>query len=197
LEGAVTQNFLGDRYSISAGYYNNLFRNQVEFTSDPTTFVGQFLNLNRSIAHGAEFEFHGRPVSRLSVDASYVYTSSQILQSPVAFDPLLQAGAPLLRRPKHAGNVSLNYFSRRWGANLSAVGIGRRTDSDFFGLVPHVDHAAGYVRADVSGWYELQRHVTAYLAIENLLNRRYEEAAGYPALKANFRAGLRFRFGGE
>jgi outer membrane cobalamin receptor len=197
LEGAVTQNFLGNRYSISAGYYNNLFRNQVEFTSDPTTFIGQYLNLNRSLAHGAEFEFHGRPTTRLSVDASYVYTSSQVLQSPVAFDPLLEAGAPLLRRPKHAGNASVNYFARKWGANLSAVGIGRRTDSDFFGLIPHVDHAAGYVRADVSGWYELQRHVTVFAAIENLLNRRYEEAAGYPALKANFRAGLRFRFGGE
>jgi outer membrane receptor protein involved in Fe transport len=39
--------------------------------------------------------------------------------------------------------------------------------------------------------------VTAFLSVENLLNKRYEEVAGYPALKANFRAGLRFRFGGE
>jgi outer membrane receptor protein involved in Fe transport len=133
----------------------------------------------------------------LSFDASYTYTSSQILQSPVASDPLLEAGAPLLRRPRHAGSATLNYFARKWGGNLSAVGIGRRTDSDFLGLVPRVDHAAGYVRADASGWYELQRHATAFVAIENLLNKRYEEAAGFPALKANFRAGLRFRFGGE
>lgn len=197
LEAALVQNFLGDRYSISLGYYNNRFRNQIAFTSDAATFIGQFVNLNRSLAHGAEFEFHGRPTSRLAIDTSYTYTSSQILQSPLAFDPLLRAGAPLLRRPKHAGSATLNYTAHRWGANLSAVGIGRRTDSDFLGLVPHVDHAAGYVRADASGWYELQPHVTAFLAIENLLNKRYEEAAGYPALKANFRAGLRFRFGGE
>ena len=197
LEAAVVQNFFDDRYSLSAGYYNNRFRNQIEFTSDPTTFIGQFVNLNRSLAHGAEVEFHGRPAARLSFDASYTYTSSQILQSPVASDPLLEAGAPLLRRPRHAGSATINYFARKWGGNLSAVGIGRRTDSDFLGLVPHVDHAAGYVRADASGWYELQRHVTAFLAIENLLNKRYEEAAGFPALKANFRAGLRFRFGEE
>jgi outer membrane receptor protein involved in Fe transport len=131
------------------------------------------------------------------VDASYVYTSSQILVSQVAFDPLLAAGAPLLRRPKHAGSATVNYASRRWGANLSGVAIGRRTDSDFFGLKPPINHAAGYVRADASGWFEVQGHVTAFLAIENLLNRRYEESVGFPALKANFRAGLRFRFGGE
>jgi vitamin B12 transporter len=198
LEGAVAQNFLGNRYSISAGYYNNLFRNQIEFASiPPTFFTGHFVNLNKSLAHGAEVEFHGRPVTRVSVDASYVYTSSQILVSQVAFDPLLAAGAPLLRRPKHAGSATVNYASRRWGANLSGVAIGRRTDSDFFGLTPRINHAAGYVRADTSGWYEVQRHVTAFLAIENLLNRRYEESVGFPALKANFRAGLRFRFGGE
>lgn len=197
LEAAVLQSFLNDRYSVSAGYYNNLFRDQIEFTSDPATFIGQFFNLNRSLAHGAEFEFHGRPTSRMSLDASYVYTSSQILQSPVATDPLLEAGAPLLRRPKHAGSATLNYTVRRWGGNLSAVGIGRRTDSDFLGLVPPINHTAGYVRADMSGWYDLQRHVSAFLAVENFLNRRYQEAVGYPALKANFRAGLRFRFGGE
>jgi vitamin B12 transporter len=197
IETGVVQNLFSDRYSVSAEYYHNIFRDQITSTFDPTTFISQFVNLNRSLAHGAEFEFHGRPATRLSVDASYVYTSSQILESPVASDPLLQPGEPLLRRPKHSGTVALNYFGRRCGGNLSAVGIGRRTDSDFLGIVPHVDHAAGYVRADASGWYELQRHVTAFLAIENLLNKRYEEAAGFPALKANFRAGLRFRFGGE
>jgi len=198
LEGAIVQNFLGDRYSVSAGYYNNLFRDQIAFASIPPTFVtGHYLNLNKSLAHGAEFEFHGHPATRVGIDASYVYTSSQILVSPIAFDPILASGAPLLRRPKHAGSVTVNYIARRWGGNLSGVGIGRRADSDFFGLTPPINHAAGYVRADASGWYELQRRVTAYLAIENFLNRRYEESVGFPALKANFRAGLRFRFGGE
>ena len=197
IETAVVQNFFHDRYSFSAGYYHNIFRDQITSSFDPTTFISQLVNLNRSLAHGAEVELHGRPATHLGFDASYVYTSSQILQSPFSFDLLLEPGQPLLRRPKHAGSATLNYFSRKWGGNLSAVGIGRRTDSDFLGLVPHVDHAAGYVRADASGWYELQRHVTAFLAFENLLNKHYEEAAGFPALKANFRAGLRFRFGGE
>lgn len=197
VETAIVQNFRDDRYSVSAGYYHNIFRDQITSTTDLVTFITQFVNLNRSLAHGAELEFHGRPATRLSVDASYTYTSTQILQSPLATDPLLLPGEPLLRRPKHAGSATVNYLSRRWGGNLSAVGIGRRTDSDFLGLVPPINHAAGYVRADASGWYELQRHVTAFLSVENLLNKRYEEVAGYPALKANFRAGLRFRFGGE
>jgi outer membrane receptor protein involved in Fe transport len=50
---------------------------------------------------------------------------------------------------------------------------------------------------NLGGWYAINSHVTAYANVDNVLNRRYEEVAGYPALKANFRAGMRFRFGGE
>ena len=202
LEGGIVQELLGGRASISAIYYNNLFRNQIAFKFDPLTFESQYVNINSSLAHGAEFEFHSRPTQRLSVDASYTYTSTQILRAPLTFDPLLAAGRPFLRRPRHAGTITANYFARRWGGNLSTVFIGRRPDSDFgllssLGLSDKVNHVAGYGRVDAGGWYALTGRVTAYLNVENLLNHRYEEVAGYPALKANFRAGLRFRIGGE
>jgi outer membrane receptor protein involved in Fe transport len=73
--------------------------------------------------------------------------------------------------------------------------VGRRPDSDFLGL--GFSHAAGYVRVDLGGWYAITSRVTTYLNVENALNRRYEEVVGYPALGTNFRAGLRFRLGGE
>ncbi len=78
--------------------------------------------------------------------------------------------------------------------------MGRRPDSDF--LFPpqgplNIDHAPGYARVDVGGWYKIRSRVTAYVNVENALNRHYQEVVGYPALRANFRAGLRFRLGGE
>jgi vitamin B12 transporter len=53
------------------------------------------------------------------------------------------------------------------------------------------------VRVDAGGWYAVRPRVTAYVNIENALDRRYNEVVGYPALPINFRAGLRFRIGGE
>ena len=202
LEGGIVQELFGGRASVSAIYYNNLFRNQIAFKFDPITFESQYVNINSSLAHGAEFEFHARATERLTVDASYTYTSTQILRAPLTFDPLLATGRPFVRRPRHAGTITANYFARRWGGNLSTVLIGRRPDSDFgllssLGLQDKVDHVDGYARVDAGGWYAITSRVTAYINIENLLNRRYEEVAGYPALKANFRVGLRFRIGGE
>jgi outer membrane cobalamin receptor len=200
LEAGVAQSLLAGKYAFSATYFNNLFRNQIALQSDPATFVGQYVNINRSLAHGAEVEFNGRPVERLTVLASYVYTSTQILEAPLCTpqnfcSPLLSTGEPLIRRPKHSGSLLLTYLSNRWGGNLGGSFVGRRADSDF--LFFNIRHAAGYARVDVGGWYALSSRITAYLNVENALNKHYEEVVGYPALGANFRVGMRFRLGGE
>jgi iron complex outermembrane receptor protein/vitamin B12 transporter len=89
----------------------------------------------------------------------------------------------------------LSYLGNRWGGNLSGSFVGRRPDDDFFGF--NINHAAGYVRADLGGWYAINSRVTAYANVENALDRRYNEVVGYPSLPLNFRAGFRFRIGGE
>ncbi len=199
-EAGVEQSLWNGRYSFSALYFNNQFRNQIVFESIPPTFVGEFVNLNRSMAHGAEIELQGRLNGRLRMDAAYNYTSTQILEAPLCTpanfcDPLNAAGSPLLRRPKHSATMLVTYLGNRWGANLSGSYVGRRPDSDFLGF--GINHAAGYVRADLGGWYAIRPRITAYLNVQNALDRRYNEVVGYPALPINFRAGFRFRIGGE
>lgn len=199
-ETGFDQSFFGGKVAFSALYFNNHFRNQIEFTTNPADFNGQYVNVNRSMAHGAEVQLQGRITNRVSFNTAYNYTSTQILEAPLCTpqnfcDPLLAAGSPLIRRPRHSGSLLLNYLGSRWGANLGGSFVGRRADSDFLGL--GITHAAGYARVDLGGWYAIQSHVTVYANIENALNKHYEEVVGYPALGINFRAGLRFRFGGS
>jgi iron complex outermembrane receptor protein/vitamin B12 transporter len=89
----------------------------------------------------------------------------------------------------------LSYARKRWNANLAGSFVGSRADSDFDGF--NINHAAGYVRVDLGGWYAINSRITAYANIDNALDRRYNEVLGYPALPVNFRAGFRFRVGGE
>jgi outer membrane receptor protein involved in Fe transport len=199
-ETGFEQSFLGGAYALSAIYFNNQFRNQIEFTTNPTDFNGEYVNVNRSMAHGAEVTLKGHWTKHWSLDSAYNYTSTQILEAPLCTpqnfcDPLLAAGKPLIRRPRHSGSLLLSYLSSRWGANLAGSFVGRRPDSDFLGL--GIDHAPGYARVDLGGWYAIHPRVTAYVNIENALDKQYEEVVGYPALGINFRAGLRFRIGGD
>ena len=195
-EAGFEQGLFGGKYQLSGVYFNNLFRDQIDFAiTNPNTFAGQYQNIDESMAHGAEAQLTGTLSSRLSLTGAYVYTSSQILVQPFASDSLHQPGQPLLRRPKHSGSILLTYLGSRWGANLGGSFVGRRADDDFLGF--NINHAAGYARIDLGGWYAITSRITAYANVENALNDHYNEVVGYPALTANFRAGIRFRIGGE
>ena len=195
-EAGFQQDFFHNKYELSGTYFNNLFHDQINYvTVDPVNFIGEYVNVNQAFAHGAEFVLRAKLRPRLLLNTAYTYTSSQYLDNPAPFDPTYNPGQPLLRRPKHSATALLSYMGNRWGANLSGGFVGRRSDSDFLGF--GIDHAAGYVRVDAGGWYAVRPRVTAYVNIENALDRRYNEVVGYPALPINFRAGLRFRIGGE
>ena len=194
-EAGFQQNLLG-RFVLVANYFNNLFHDQIEFvTVNPTTFVGQYINLEKSLAHGAEVEVQSRLTQRLSWNTSYTYTSTQILQAPPGSFPPDAQGDPLLRRPRHSGTTMLTYLGSRWGANLGGSFVGSRPDSDFDGF--GITHTPGYFLLNVGGWYKVNSRIAVYANVENVLDHAYQEVTGYPALGANFRAGMRFRIGGE
>lgn len=195
-EAGLQQDLLQGEYVFTATYFNNLFHDQINYvTVDFVNFVGEYSNVNQALAHGAEVGLQAKLRSRLLLNTAYTYTSTQILENPAPINSLYNPGQPLLRRPKHSATALLSYLGSRWGGNVGASFVGRRPDSDFLGF--GIDHAAGYVRADLGGWYAIRPRITAYLNVENALDRRYNEVVGYPALPVNFRAGMRFRIGGE
>ena len=195
-EAGLLQDFLGGKFALNATYFNNLFHDQINYvTVDPVTFVGEYVNVNRAFAQGAEIGLQAKLRPRLLLNTAYTYTSSEYLDNPSPYDTAYDPGQPLLRRPKHSGTLLLSYLGSRWGANLGGSFVGRRADSDFFGF--GIDHAAGYARADVGGWYEVRPRITFYVNVENALDAKYNEVVGYPALPVNFRVGVRFRVGGE
>jgi outer membrane cobalamin receptor len=196
-EAGFQQDFFSNKYELTGTYFNNLFRDQINYVTVniPPNYPGEYVNVNQAFAQGAEFVLRAKLRSRLLLNAAYTYTSSEYLDNPAPYDPVYNPGQPLLRRPKHSATELLSYLGNRWGANLSGSFVGRRADSDFDGF--GINHAAGYVLVDLGGWYAVNRRVTAYLNVENALDAKYNEVVGYPALPINFRAGVRFRIGGE
>jgi vitamin B12 transporter len=206
-EAGFQQNLLSGRWALNATYFNNLFHDQIEYGTNRSVYdgyppgsLGQFFNVQKSLAHGAEAELQGRIWRKLSINTAYTYLSTEYLQAPLCTptnfcDPVYDTGNPLLRRPKHSATTLISYLGTRWGANLGGSFVGRRPDSDFDGL--GINHAAGYARVDLGGWYAINSRITAYATVGNALNAHYNEVVGYPALNANFRAGFRFRIGGE
>ena len=125
--------------------------------------------------------------------AQYTFTDGVVETSTSDFDPVYAEGEALIRRPRHQGALTAHGRYGRFGAGATLVLVGERADSDFLGL--GLTENEGYARLDARAQVRVGRGLEAFVAGENLLDREYQEALGYPALGRAVRAGLRFRTG--
>lgn len=107
----------------------------------------------------------------------------------------------ITRRPKHKGNLTLNYQSGPLNVNLNTHFVGHRLDVDAQNF--NIKDKAGYTRFDLASSYRLPwtsswtNALRLYGKIENLFDRDYEEADGFQAPPINFIIGIRGTFGKE
>ena len=188
-----------------------------EDVANATPF-GASVNSQSYRAHGVEASFEAAWAAKLRLMASYTHVNAEVTKAfgatPSFNDafPGIAIGAysPLVgqrpfRIPANSGSLMIAYAPGRLHLALSAYVAGRRDDStfasdQFFGnslLLPNHDLAAAYQKVDFSGSYQVTGAVRGYVAIENLLDREYEQTFGYPALPLTARAGIKVTFGGK
>jgi len=184
---------------------------------------GATVNSQAFRAQGAETELEYRLGCSLVVRGGYTYldavvqrsftndalgpsfnTASNFSTIPIGmFSPLI--GARPFRRAPHSGYMAITYHHARWTASLTGTFVGKRNDSDFLFdkdggtslLLPNRNLDAAYQKIDLGGTYDVNHVLSVYADLQNVLDQRYDEAFGYPALPFTFRSGIRIRLGGE
>lgn len=190
----VEQRLLGGRLSAAATYFHHDYLDQIAFTlTDPVNFLGTYTNLGKTRAQGVELELQAAPTPALLLSAHYTYLDGEVIVSSSDFDPVYAVGQPLLRRPKHQGGLSARWTAGRVSLGATLVAVGDRADSDFATLGLQANE--GYTRIDARARVRIVRGLEAFVVAENLADREYQEALGYPALGRALRGGLRFRTG--
>lgn len=186
------------------------------------TRFGAYVNSSTQRARGIEASTEAKLVGGFRIMASYTYLDAEVLKSfsssalgPVenpaypgvkigAFGPLV--GARPFRRPTNSGSLLVTYAKGPAQVSVSGYLAGTADDSTFlsdadFGnsmLLPNGDLNAGYQKIDVSGSYRLaQSRVKLYVSAENILDRRYTAAFGFPALPRTVRVGISGTLGGD
>lgn len=188
-EVGVEQESASGRLHLEVNAFYNRFKDQVAFEIvDFNSFEGSFFNLGESQSWGLENIVEARLRQGLKLSGSYTYTNSRVLTSN-ATDPAFQEGARLLRRPFHSGSVGLTWQTPAWTVNSNATIVGSRADSDFLGL--GLTEAGAYTKWDLSATYRVNPYLDLYADFENILDDDHFEVLGFPALKFNFRSGLR------
>jgi vitamin B12 transporter len=191
LNAGFEQNFIADRVAIEGTYFHREVKDLISFApvaQGACPFVPvQATNLGTARFDGVEWGLKVKIFAGLTGGANYTYLDWDT------------ATGKLARRPRHRGNVNLNYLYDAFQVNLGANFIGRRDDNDSATAASITK--PGYVKFDLAGSYQLPvkidlvKSVSLFGKIENLFNKKYEEADGFRARPLNFLIGLRGTFG--
>ena len=195
-EAGIEQSFLQNRLTADLTWFDNQFRNWIQLVNQPD-FSAQYQNIGRIRTRGLETRIRAR-VRQLSVQANYAYLDGMVEESSQASFPY-RPGDPLIRRPKHSADLALTWTERKWSARWSTRAIGRRADSDFFAyVIPNsLTSNPGYSISDAAFTYDFAKPISAFVRLDNVFNRDYQEVLGYLALHRSVVVGTRIRIGGS
>lgn len=211
----MDQVIASDRVKFSATFFRNEFRDIVSsascFAGSPCGFppppsctpadlaaegeFGELFNTDAARAFGATAQFEAQPLPWLSILGNYTYDDTRVLKAPHPIDIALAPGNRLFFRPLHSANLIFNAAFRRMDWNLAGYFVGRATDSDFLGL--GFTSNPSHFRLDLGTQLAVAHGFSVLARAENLLDRRYSDAVGYPALGLNYLAGLKYTWGGK
>jgi vitamin B12 transporter len=211
-EVGVEQELWGDRASVAVTWFDQDFRDLVQFTVAPgdslaagRTPAPNFFNVAEAASRGLEVEAEARLPAGLSVRANYSRLDTEVVDAGFQGEPgeIFETGERLLRRPAHTGNLVLAWRPPSGGSVRASLGwLGERDDIAFTGLSGRRTVLDGYTRVDLALRHPIPGlraaggvTVTPTLRIDNLLDADYQEVTGFDAPGRTVLAGFRATLG--
>jgi outer membrane cobalamin receptor len=203
-DAGVEQRFFSDRATFDITYFYNRYKDQIVVLGGSLTNLSDFSsdNLANSRAQGIESTLRLRLFRPLEVSMQYTWLDSRILAldgSSTVSAPF-EVGQPLLRRPRESGSFNVTWRRRALTLNTNAYVRGQVFDIEpNFGTFACTlgsecfFNVKGYILANAGFFYQLPAGVEIHGQLNNFLNQKFEAAFGFPALRLNFLAGVRFQ----
>jgi vitamin B12 transporter len=169
----------GGRGTVGVTWFDTRFTNLIASTPDFRSVE----NIQRARTRGAELSVRLRFGASTEARGSYTLLEADNLTS----------GRRLLRRPRHRASLDLWHdfgggFSA--GGGLGATAQREDVDAGTFRTIDGED----FTVARLYGEYRLNDRLAVKARLENLLDERYEEVHGYPAIGFGAYGGLEWRF---
>lgn len=199
IEGGVETGWLGGRLVADVLYYRNDY-------DDLIVTVGRVAgtrryrsdNVSNARSQGVEGSLSLRPIAALTVRGGIVGQRTEILandESRGAPAPF-KVGDQLLRRPRVSGFADVLVTSGRVSGFLRIDQRGEARDIDpSFGAGAGIFGNPGYATADAGISVRVLDQVELFGRGLNLLDKRYEEVYGFPALGRSVMVGVRLATG--
>ncbi|MFL6582944.1 MAG: TonB-dependent receptor [Chthoniobacterales bacterium] len=183
-DAGITQRLWTDRVTIGATYFHNDLSNVIGFNG-----LFETLNLGAARTQGIELEMHARPMTDLTLIATYTYLDAEKTSAAEISQP---QGARLPRRPRNEGYASASYlWFKKLRTTVEAKFVNAREELNFGG--PNFD-IEDYAFLNIAVEYDVNANLSIFARIDNLTDEQYAEVFGFPALGRAAYGGFKVRF---
>ena len=161
---------------IIVSVFESRYDNLVDFDFET------FTNINR-----------GRiDVSGVEIRADFDLTAALTLRADATLADISSPSGPLRRRPERTGGVGVNWaISDQWNLSATARYVGSRLTTS----IPTADvDAPGFALLGVTARYERGPTQSFWIALDNALDKEYQDAPGFPSPGARIRFGAGLSF---
>jgi vitamin B12 transporter len=174
----IDQSIAGDRVSLSATYFRNKFTNLFEWQYvDYVTYQGMTVNRAKATTSGIELAASAKLTSTVKSRLAYTYLDATDDADHVR----------LVRRPRHTLDAEVSaQVLKPWLAGVGVHIVADRVDGS--------GKLEDYTTVRLFTSYALRPDLTLKARVENVLDERYEETAGYPALPLGAYGSVEWRF---
>jgi len=164
----VQQFFWNNRASMEVIYFKGRFENEIS-SSGATVINLKGTSKREGVEISTQFELF----KNLNLSANYTW-----------LDATEPNGAEEIRRPRNTASLNLDYgfLNDRANVNLNANFNGSQTDNIFppsAGFAKTPVNLGSYTLVNLATSYRFTDKLNLYAKIENLLNKRYEDVAGF------------------
>ena len=197
VDAGVEQAWLDGAAIIDVTAFDNRYDDLIVAVGRSFGDASQYLtdNIANARSRGLEASAAFRARGGLSVSAAYTWLDTAVLAvdgTSGKAPPPFEVGDPLIRRPRHQGWVSAAFARPRWSAFTRVDLRGSVQDVDpSYGAFGGVVTGAGFVTVRAGASLHVHERLDLLLRAENLFDRRYEEAVGFPALGSSVVVGAR------
>jgi len=155
----LEKDFLDKKLVLGATWFRQRYRNLIE--TNFTTFTAD--NIGNARTEGVELKASALPLDNLRLNAGYTYLDA------INND----TGALLPFRPRNKVTSSVEYLVAKLTLIAEYQYVSKRPDSAL------KRDMSSYSLVNLKGSYLLHKNLSLFVRIDNLLDRSYEEVAGY------------------
>ncbi len=163
------QTLFNKRATLGVTFFRQIIKDEIRF--DNAGFTGYFQADGASLSQGVESSISVKLVRGLTISGAYTFTNSTVNS------PDIENGLPRVRRPKHAGNVHIDYSFWQDRANINAnIHMAANAEDGFLNFRMPLDD---YTVVDLAASVQLNDHMQVFSRIDNVFNEQYQVAAGF------------------